>query len=158
MKNTFHSFKNALCFCALCCGVFCAFAPSSHALEMTSYPRVKLQSLDKITARTITFEADVGSTLRFGPLYIRVQQCKKSSPIEKPESAAFLQLWEVDPGEDAKWVFSGWMFSSSPALSAMDHPIYDVWVLDCLGDEHSAAKDSETIESPENPENDAIEE
>jgi len=117
---------------ALLCSIF---APESvSAREMIEFPRVKLQSLDKVTARTMTFEADVGSTLRFGPLYIRVQKCKKTSPIEKPESAAFLQIWEVDPGAEPEWVFSGWMFSSSPALSAMDHPIYDVWVLDCLTD------------------------
>ncbi len=107
------------------------------AREMIEHPRVKLQSLDKVTARTMTFEADVGSTLRFGSLYIRVQKCKKSSPIDEPESAAFLQIWEVDPGAEPEWVFSGWMFSSSPALSAMDHPIYDVWVLDCLSDENT---------------------
>lgn len=107
------------------------------AREMIEFPRVKLQSLDKVTARTMTFEAEVGSTLRFGPLYIRVQKCKKTPPIEKPESAAFLQIWEVDPGAEPEWVFSGWMFSSSPALSAMDHPIYDVWVLDCLLDKNA---------------------
>lgn len=114
------------------------FMPSTiFAREMIEFPRVKLQSLDKITARTMTFEADVGSTLRFGPLYIRVQKCKKTPPIEKPESAAFLQIWQVDPGAEPEWVFSGWMFSSSPALSAMDHPIYDVWVLDCLLDKNA---------------------
>lgn len=99
---------------------------------MTEFPRVKLQSLDKATARTMTFEANVGDTLKFGPLYIKVQTCKKSSPIDEPESAAFLQIWEVTPEKTSEWVFSGWMFASSPGLSSMDHPIYDVWVLDCL--------------------------
>jgi hypothetical protein len=103
-----------------------------HAREMDSYPIVKLQSLDKITARTMMFEARVGSTVKFGPLYIKIQACKKAPPVEPPESAAFLQIWQVLPKNDAEWVFSGWMFASSPALSYMDHPIYDVWVLDCL--------------------------
>jgi hypothetical protein len=124
-----------LLFLAFICSIF---MPSTvFAREMIEFPRVKLQSLDKVTARTMTFEAEVGSTLRFGPLYIRVQKCKKTPPIEKPESAAFLQIWEVDPGAEPEWVFSGWMFSSSPALSAMDHPIYDVWVLDCLLDKNA---------------------
>lgn len=105
-----------------------------RAGTMDEYPSVKLQSLDKITARTMTFEADVGSTLKFGPLFIRVQSCRKAPPIEQPESAAFLQVWEVTPEEKAQWVFSGWMFASSPGLSSMDHPVYDVWVLDCLGE------------------------
>lgn len=105
---------------------------------MEDYPVVKLQSLDKITARTMTFEAKVGSTVKFGSLYIKIQSCQKAPPVEQPEAAAFLQIWEIKSGGDAKeenpeWVFSGWMFASSPGLSYMDHSIYDVWVLDCLG-------------------------
>ncbi|MCB9990054.1 MAG: DUF2155 domain-containing protein [Rhodospirillales bacterium] len=107
---------------------------------MEDYPLVKLQSLDKVTARTMTFEAKVGSTVKFGPLFIKVQACRKAPPIEQPESASFLQIWEVTPKEEAKWVFSGWMFASSPALSSMDHPIYDVWVIDCLGDPPGAVE------------------
>lgn len=114
------------------------FAAPARA-EMIDYPRVKLQSLDKVTARTQTFEADVGSTIKYGPIYIKIRACRKAPPIEEPEAAAFLQIWELTPEEQAKWIFSGWMFKSSPALSAMDHPIYDVWVLDCL----EAAEESE---------------
>jgi hypothetical protein len=109
---------------------------------MEDMPYVKLRSLDKITARTVTFEARVGSTVKFGPLYIKTQACRKAPPIAQPESASFLQIWEMVPAPETaadkqqepvpQWVFSGWMFASSPALSAMDHPIYDVWVLDCL--------------------------
>lgn len=99
---------------------------------MVDFPVVKLQSLDKITARTMTFEAKVGSTVKFGPLYIKIQSCRKAPPTDQPESASFLQIWEVTPDDKAKWVFSGWMFASSPALSPMDHPIYDVWVIDCI--------------------------
>lgn len=114
--------------------------------EMTEYPRVKLQSLDKVTARTQTFEADVGSTIKYGPIYIKIQTCRKAPPIEEPEAAAFLQIWEITPEGTSKWIFSGWMFKSSPALSAMDHPIYDVWVLDCLEEEEEQAEKSETAE------------
>lgn len=120
------------------------------AREMTKYPRVKLQSLDKITAHTMTFEADIGSTLKFGPLYIKVQSCQKSSPIDEPESAAFIQIWEGETSDTAKWVFSGWMFASSPGLSPMDHPIYDVWVIDCLGE--AATEVTEESEEPSDDE------
>lgn len=112
---------------------------TAQAREMIEYPRVRLQSLDKATARTMTFDAKVGNTLKFGPLYIRVKTCKKTSPVDEPESAAFLQVWEVDKNDKAEWVFSGWMFASSPGLSPMDHPIYDVWVLDCLDMEDAQA-------------------
>lgn len=128
---------------------FSFHSTSAHAREMTEYPRVKLQSLDKGTARTMTFDAKVGSTLRFGPLYIRVQSCQKSSPIDEPESAAFLQIWEVDTDDNADWVFSGWMFASSPGLSPMDHPIYDVWVLDCLDYDKPKVKNKEAKDEGE---------
>lgn len=116
---------------AVFCVLGCGFGTPAHA-EMTDFPVVKLQSLDKASARTMTFEARVGSTVKFGPVYIKVQSCRKAPPIEQPESAAFLQIWEVTPKGESVWVYSGWMFASSPALSPMDHPIYDVWVLDCL--------------------------
>lgn len=127
------------------CVVLTLFAPSgaSHA-AMEDFPVVRLQSLDKITARTMVFEARVGSTVKFGPLYIRTRACRKSPPIEKPEAAAFLQIWQVSPKEEPEWVFSGWMFASSPALSAMDHPVYDVWVLDCLERKSSEQPPPET--------------
>ncbi|MCD8525876.1 MAG: DUF2155 domain-containing protein [Alphaproteobacteria bacterium] len=125
------------------------------------YPVVKLQTLDKITARTDTFEARVGSTVKFGPLYVKVQACRKTSPIELPEAAAFLQVWEIVRDTDTiaanalasgaekgkpQWVFSGWMFASSPALSPMDHPVYDVWVIDCLQDQKAEKAEDELSE------------
>lgn len=110
---------------------------------MDNFPIVRLRALDKVTARTVTFEAAVGNTIKFGGLYIRVQSCRKAPPIEQPESASFLQIWEVTPAGEARWVFSGWMFASSPGLSAMDHPIYDVWVLDCL---ETKAPDAAAVE------------
>lgn len=107
-------------------------------------PVAKLRSIDKITARTLTFDVKTGSTVKFGSLYIKVQACRRAPDIEEPESAAFMQIWEVaDEGleqEKAEWVFSGWMFASSPGLSAMDHPIYDVWVLECAAPEQAPAE------------------
>lgn len=130
--------------------------PVAARAEMIDQPVVKLQSLDKVTARTMTFEVRVGSTVKFGPIYIKVQSCRKAPPIDQPESAAFLQIWEVTPRQESKWIYSGWMFASSPALSAMDHPIYDVWVLDCLERKSTdpvpvAIKDDE-FEAPDNVE------
>ena len=99
--------------------------------EMIKYPVVRLRALDKITARTVSFDVNVGETVKFGDIYIRPQTCQEPPPIEEPESAAFLQIWERPNEDESKWIFSGWMFASSPGLSAMDHPVYDVWVLDC---------------------------
>jgi hypothetical protein len=96
-----------------------------------------LQGLDKTTARVSRIEAPVDKSVRFGTLVITVRACVKRPPEETPESAAFLQIDEVRPGGttvSAKRVFSGWMFASSPAVSALEDPIYDVVVLDCKSD------------------------
>ena len=119
------------------------------AREMEDYPLVKLRSLDKITARTMTFEAKVGSTVRFGNILIKVQTCRKAPPVEEPESAVFLQIWEDNESAEQEWIFSGWMFASSPGLSHMDHPVYDVWVLDCMTQKTAAAEEPEEEVTPD---------
>lgn len=107
--------------------------------EMLNYPTVTLRTLDKSTARTDTIDVNIRETVEFGSLFIKVQSCRKSEPLDKPESASFLQIWEVPVNsKKSEWVFSGWMFASSPAVSAMDHAVYDVWVLDCKGREETA--------------------
>ena len=95
------------------------------------YPKVTVRILDKITADTRTYDLEIGKTVAYGALRIRPKACKKTPPIEEPESASFLQIWEkMTDGKD-QWVYSGWMFASSPSLAAMEHPVYDVWVIDC---------------------------
>jgi hypothetical protein len=102
------------------------------AAETISEPVALLQGLDKITARVSKFEAPVEARVRFGTLSIRVRDCEKNPPEETPESAAFLEIDEMRPGDNtARRLFSGWMFASSPALSALEHPVYDVNLLDC---------------------------
>lgn len=93
-----------------------------------------LQGLDKITARISTFEAPVDQPARFGSLEITVRRCQKTPPEEPPESAAFLEIVDVHPDSPEVLLFSGWMFASSPAVSALEHPVYDVWVIDCKAD------------------------
>jgi hypothetical protein len=91
-----------------------------------------LQGLDKTTARVRTFDAPVGKPIAFGTLSITVRDCRKRPPDEEPESAAYLDIDELLPGQaQPKHWFSGWMFASSPAVSALEHPVYDVWVVDC---------------------------
>jgi len=92
---------------------------------------VVLRGLDKITAHISTFDAPIGQTVRFGALQITARSCDKRPPEEVPESAAFLEIVEAREGEAPQRLFSGWMFASSPALSALENPIYDLWVLDC---------------------------
>ena len=97
-----------------------------------------LQGLDKITARISTFEVPVNEMARFGSLEISVRRCHKTPPEEPPESAAFMEVVDNRPDSPSVVLFSGWMFASSPAVSALEHPVYDVWVIDCIAEQTAA--------------------
>lgn len=97
----------------------------------TPMPVAVLQGLDKITARIYTFEAPVDQTIGFGTLKVTVRVCRKRPPEYPPESAAFLEIVEQRPEQEANALFKGWMFASSPGLNPLEHPVYDVWVIDC---------------------------
>tara|TARA_B100001765_G_C19487042_1_gene331854 strand:- start:1134 stop:1511 length:378 start_codon:yes stop_codon:yes gene_type:complete len=112
--------------------VFLTFASgAAHSLSIEAGAAL-LQGLDKVTARVSTFEANLNQEVRFGTLEVIVKKCVKTPPEETPESAAFLEIRDIKPGQDLEILFTGWMFASSPSLSAMQHPVYDVWVIGCL--------------------------
>ena len=99
--------------------------------ESRSEPRpiARLRGLDKISGRVTDIRVEVGGVVIYERLRIAVDECR-APPVEEGEDAyAFLRVTDEKKGEAA--VFSGWMFASSPALSAMDHPRYDLWVLSC---------------------------
>lgn len=129
------------------CGV--VFAAGASALE----PRqgAHLRALEKITGDATDLTVKVGETKNFGRISITLRACWQSPPEDTPESEAFLEirsrgaaqdkpLAELGPekekpkaaslGPDAP-LFSGWMFASSPGLNALEHPVYDVWVINC---------------------------
>ena len=111
----------------------CAQA-AAQGQESKSIPgdTVVLRGLDRITARTTDMEILLGEAWRFGRLEILPRVCYTRPPEEPPETSAFLEITELKPGADAPSpLFTGWMFASSPALSAMEHPVYDVWVIAC---------------------------
>jgi hypothetical protein len=109
-------------------------AAAEAAEEMIPEPIAIMQGLDKVSARISRFEARVGQPVSFGRLSILVRDCQKSAPEDRPENAAFIEIGETKLGDGKpKRLFSGWMFSSSPALSALDHPVYDVNLLECKG-------------------------
>jgi len=94
----------------------------------------ELRWLDKVTGRVQTADVPINRRIILGTLQFVVHDCVQRPPEDPPESAAFLDVAEVKPGQPTTAVFKGWMFASSPALSAMQHPVYDLWVLDCKGD------------------------
>ncbi len=134
-----------LLFAAFVAASFAALASAPAAAD--PFEVAVLGTMDKVTARVSTIEAPVGRVVRFGTLEIIARTCDKRPPEETPESAAFLDIWEVRPGEAAVSLFRGWMFRSSPALSAMEHPVYDVWVVDCRNTGASAESRSPSATS-----------
>lgn len=99
---------------------------------------VQLRALDKVTARTFDYTVPIGDSLDFGSLTIHAKHCEKTPPTELPETYAFLQVDDrrlMEDGretEDAARLFSGWMYESRPAISALDHRVYDIWVIGCV--------------------------
>ena len=94
-------------------------------------PAAELQGLDKVTARTQRFYAPVGAKTRFGTLEVTVGDCLVNTPDAPPESVAYLTIVDHKPGQPEEKLFAGWMFASTPSLSALDHGVYDVRVLAC---------------------------
>jgi hypothetical protein len=108
-----------------------------------------LRALDKITGRSTDIEVIVDEPVVFGSLKVELKVCYQTPPEEAPESAAFLKINSTQPvavetmesavsatevetvSEENPELFSGWMFASSPGLSALEHPVYDVWVIRC---------------------------
>ena len=104
------------------------------------------QGLDKITARIKTFEIQVGIPKKFGILGIDLQKCVYSLPLDEPESIAYIKVLDKSDKysvtKDKLSIFEGWIFASSPALNAMEHPVYDVSLISCRKDKTLSNKSS----------------
>ena len=91
----------------------------------------ELQVLDKVTARISVLRAGVGQAAQYGTLSITVRACNARPPDEVPDAAAFLEMTDSRRAAGAQQVFRGWMFANAPGVSMLEHPVYDVRVLDC---------------------------
>ncbi len=101
------------------------------ALATEENDTVILRALDKITARITEIALPIGQEVRFGTLAIGAQYCRTRPPIETPETFAYLEIDDLKRSGDRSRVFEGWMVASSPALNALEHAVYDVWVVSC---------------------------
>jgi hypothetical protein len=89
--------------------------------------------LDKITGRIISFDVAIGETVQFGALQVTPRVCYTRPPTETPNTDAFIEVDEITLQNEIKRIFTGWMFAASPGLHAVEHPIYDIWLVDCKG-------------------------
>jgi hypothetical protein len=130
-------------------------AGPAHAGKI-KHPVAVFAGLDKITGRTIAFQAAAGETVQFGSLQITERACYMRPATEAPQTTTFVEVDEVDAANQYKRIFSGWMFAASPGLHGIEHPIYDIWLTGCEGGEAvEASSEAPAAAPPESPQNPA---
>jgi len=108
-------------------------APPAPPQPLANAPgtTLTLRGLDKITGRPTAIIAPIGKPVQFATLTITARYCYSTPASETPETSAFIQIDDHRPDQTQKRIFSGWMYASSPSLNGMQHPLYDVWVINC---------------------------
>ena len=106
--------------------------PNQLLFDPEEYNGVVLRLLDKVTTQIATETVLVDSQINFGTLSLSVDACLKNPSTQTPEAAGYFRVIETLGNQAPIPRFSGWMFASSPALNALDHAIYDLWVMDCV--------------------------
>jgi hypothetical protein len=104
-------------------------ASPAFAQEYDEAEGGSLRFLDKLTSETGDVTLNRGQSAKFGRLLVRLDSCRYPAANPASDSEAYLTIVEEATGLE---LFAGWMLASSPALSALDHPRYDVWVLSCI--------------------------
>ncbi len=106
-------------------------APVAQAQEWVPRRTGELQALDKITARVMVLRVAVNQPERYGSLTITVRACYARPPDEVPDAAAWLEITDSRAPANGTPVFRGWMFANAPGVHMLEHPVYDLRVLDC---------------------------
>lgn len=112
-----------------CCLAFLVSATSLSAQQAaTEATGAQLRGVDRINGEVFEIIVPVGQTAQIERISVTLNSCRY--PVGNPSGDAFASL-EIRNVESGAYLFSGWMIASSPALSAMDHPRYDIWVMRC---------------------------
>ena len=118
-------------------------------------PVAEFSGLDKITGRIIKFDVLIDETVQFGALQVTPRVCHTRPPTEPAQTTAFVEVDEITLANKIQRLFSGWMFAASPGLHAVEHPVYDVWLVDCklqMGPEPETAPPVEAAPEDDVPE------
>lgn len=105
--------------------------PLAAQAEPIKNPVAVFSGLDKITGRIISFEVLIDETVQFGALQVTPRVCNTRPPTEPAQTTAFVEVDEITLANEIQRLFTGWMFAASPGLHAVEHPVYDVWLVDC---------------------------
>ncbi len=99
-----------------------------------------MQAMDKVTGRVNKITVPVNSKISFGDFSLVLRSCKKRPAEETPENFAFVDVTDKSFGTDEYNIFRGWLVSSTPGINAIEHPIYDVWLLECIDTDVDTSK------------------
>jgi hypothetical protein len=114
---------------ALC--LFAGSMSSAALADTIANPVAQFSGLDKITGRITAFDVYIDETVQFGALQITPRACYTRPPTETQRTSVFVEVDQVSLRGTVERVFTGWMFADSPALNAIDHAVYDIWLIDC---------------------------
>tara|TARA_B100000035_G_C20720294_1_gene430931 strand:+ start:152 stop:559 length:408 start_codon:yes stop_codon:yes gene_type:complete len=91
-----------------------------------------IKILDKISSKNELIKMSINEESVYKDLVIKVMKCTNSELDDNPEIKAYIQVKDLTKNDNDKvYVFNGWMFSSSPSIAPFDHPVYDIWLVDC---------------------------
>jgi hypothetical protein len=123
--------------------------PERPAEQRIANPTAAFSGLDKITGRIFPFEAAIGETVQFGALQVTPRACYTRPPTEPQNTTGFVEVDEITLDSKVRRIFSGWMFAASPGLNAVEHAIYDVWLVDCKQSAPDVAKPEPERRNPQ---------
>ena len=101
------------------------------AAEIIPNPVAEFAGLDKITGRITSFDVYLNEIGEFGSLRVTPRVCNSRPLTEKPHTIAFIEVNELTLENELQRIFTGWILASSPALNAVEHGVYDIWLTDC---------------------------
>ncbi len=108
-----------------------AIMPSTALAEKIKNDIAVFSALNKVTARISHLEVKLNESIVFGALKITLRSCSSRPVTEKPWTSAFIEVDETKLNGQEQRIFSGWMFAESPGLHAVEHPVFDVWLIKC---------------------------
>lgn len=153
----------------LALGAFTAALFGAASAEPIRHPTAVFAGLDKTTGRIINFDVAIDETVQFGSLNVTPRVCNTRPQTEAPQTTSFVEVDETvarqerqaklelkeakadarpDTKQEAKRIFSGWMFAASPGLHGVEHPVYDVWLVDCKGGKENVPPPVAAAEAP----------
>ena len=110
--------------------LFISFSPPLFS-QYIENKKAEIKILDKITTKVETFEIDVNDSLNFNSLFIEIFACYKNPPEDIPENFVLLKIYDKIINSEDQAIYQGWMISSSPSTTPLEHPIYDLWLVEC---------------------------